>query len=120
MLGCAAESMVLELRDAVVAKFTVTGRLVPPGTTDWRIKLVADAVFGLLLQNSAAMPRALRDSFQSYWPAFLQQIRAARNDAGHPTGVDPVTFEKAHASLLIFPELSEWLVSVRDWVNASL
>ena len=120
MIGCASESMALELRDVIVAKLNALGRVVPQGMTDWRIKTIMDAVFTFLEQSSGVMPKALRESLRSYWPAFLQQIRAARNDAGHPTAVSPVTFETVHASLLIFPELCEWIVSVRDWVNVNL
>jgi hypothetical protein len=120
MLGCASESLILDLRDVVVARLNATNRPAAAALTDWRIKTVADALFSVLQQNSAAMPRPLRESLQSYWLAFLQQIRAARNDAGHPTGIDPVTFETVHASLLIFPEVCRWLVSVRDWANSEI
>lgn len=120
MIGCAAESMILELRDAIATRLTAIGKPSPAGLSDWRIKTVADGVFAILQGSSGHMPKELRESLQSYWPAFLQQIRAARNDAGHPTGVDPVTFETAHASLLIFPELCEWIIAVRVWAGANL
>lgn len=41
------------------------------------------------------------------WPALVHQIRVVRNDAGHPSSVEPVTDETAHAQLLVFPELAK-------------
>jgi hypothetical protein len=51
------------------------------------------------------------------WPAFTQQIRTARNEAGHPTSVDPITPETVHALLLIFPELAKLGSELKSWVS---
>jgi len=107
MVGGASESIALELRDAIVGRLQGLNRAVPKGIDDWRFKVVLDSMYSFLDQNTGQMSRELRDSFKYYWPAFLQQIRTARNDAGHPSSVDPVTFDTVHASLLIFPELGK-------------
>jgi hypothetical protein len=66
------------------------------------------------------MKRELRESFEAYWAAFAQQIRTVRNDAGHPTSVDPVTPDTVHASLLIFPELARLASGLSHWVATDL
>lgn len=117
MVGGASESMALELRDAIAGRLETLKRDLPKGLGDWRFKVVLDSMQEFLDQNANQMSRGLRDSFTSYWPAFLQQIRSARNDAGHPSSVDPVTFETVHASLLIFPELAKLTGQLLHWVS---
>ena len=120
MVGAAAEAITLELRDKIVSRFDEIGTAQPADLRDWRIKRVLEAIYDLLIARKAAMPRALFDSLEAYWPAFTQQIRAARNDAGHPSSIDPITFDTVHASLLIFPELASLSHSLQDWVSSSL
>jgi hypothetical protein len=117
MVGGASESMALELRDAIAGRLQSLSRPLPKGIDDWRFKVVLDSIYSFLDQNTGRMSRELRDSFRSYWPAFLQQIRSARNDAGHPSSVDPVTFDTVHASLLIFPELAKLTGQLLHWVS---
>jgi hypothetical protein len=61
--------------------------------------------------------RELRERYEMYWSAFAGQIRTARNDAGHPTSIDPVTADTVHASLLIFPELAGLAGALWNWVT---
>ncbi|MEW6330274.1 MAG: hypothetical protein AB1560_02335 [Pseudomonadota bacterium] len=117
MVGGASESIALELRDTIVQKLQALNRAVPNGMNDWRFKLVLDAMYLFFDQSSGQMPREMRDPFKSYWPAFLQQIRTARNEAGHPSSIDPVTFDTVHASLLIFPELARLTQQLGSWVS---
>jgi hypothetical protein len=63
------------------------------------------------------MVKPLAESFSAYWPAFAEQIRGARNDAGHPASVDPVTPETVHAALLIFPELARLAKALEAWIH---
>src|SRR3989442_88941 len=91
MIGAAAESMALDLRDAVVAGATRTGRTPAKDLTDFRIKRVIDALYKELEMQQGGMPASLWEQFQAYWPAFIQQIRGARNDVGHPASCEPVT-----------------------------
>lgn len=117
MVGGASESMVLELRDAITNRAQSLGRTLPKGINDWRFKVALDATYTFLDDSSPEMPYELRDSFTSYWPAFMQQIRSSRNEAGHPSSIDPVTYETVHASLLIFPELAKLTRTLIDWVS---
>ena len=120
MVGCASEAISLELRDALVTKMTSLGRSVPKDLQDWRIRRVLESLKTELEKQASIMSSDLRESFDSYWPAFTQQIRAVRNDAGHPNSIDPVTAETVHASLLIFPELAELSSHLSDWISNSL
>jgi hypothetical protein len=62
----------------------------------------------------------LLENFEAYWNAFTQQIRATRNEAGHPISIDPVTSDAVHASLLIFPELAKLADGLQLWVKTDL
>jgi len=116
MVGAAAESIVLELRDDLVQRMTSLGKTPSRNLQDWRVKRVLDALRRELELQKSNMPHKLAEAFESYWPAFTQQIRTARNDAGHPTDIDPVTPETVHASLLIFPELAKLASNLKSWV----
>lgn len=118
MIGAAAESCILELRDALVTKLTSLSKPIPQGLNDWQIKRVLDALKNDLDTKKGAMTPALREVLEANWPAFTQQIRRARNDAGHPNTIDPVTPETVYASLLIFPELAKLASELRTWIGA--
>jgi hypothetical protein len=120
LIGGAAESLILELRDAAVTRLNTLKRSEPKGLTDWRVKTVLDALQGFLDSQKGALPRELREEYEAYWAAFAQQIRATRNDAGHPTTVDPVSEDGVHASFLVFPELARLTTALASWVNTGL
>ncbi len=120
MVGGAAESVILDLRNITVQKLISLKKPVPKGMEDWRIKTVSDTLHAFFEDQSAKFTRELREPFETYWSAFAQQIRATRNDAGHPASVDPVTPDTVHASLLIFPELARLANSLSLWVSDDL
>ena len=90
MIGAAAESMVLELRDTVVIGIEKAGRRPPRELTHYLVKRVIDAV-RKELEMQESMPPNLREQFEAYWPAMTQQIRAVRNEAGHPAAKNGFT-----------------------------
>jgi hypothetical protein len=116
MVGAAAESIVLNIRDAIVARLQNLGHSVPSTFTDWRIKRLLSAIEAAITARKAVMPAPLFERFEANWPAFTHQIRTARNEAGHPVAVDPVTAEEVHASLLIFPELASLATQLETWI----
>jgi hypothetical protein len=120
MVGGAAESLALELRDLVVGRVSALGRPVPTDLNDWRIAVVLRSIERELDQHLKQMPRALRESYDSYWSAFTQQIRAVRNEAGHPSSVDPVTADAVHAALLVFPELAVLTKQLGEWATGQM
>jgi hypothetical protein len=115
MIGAASESLILELRDAIVARLDTLGRPVPKELGTWQVKRVLASIESVLSPHKASMGTKLFEAFEVYWPAFTQQIRAVRNDAGHPASVDPISEESVHAALLIFPELASVTTQLVTW-----
>ena len=117
MVGCAAESLTLELRDKLVTKMETLGKTIPQNLKDWRIRTVLNALQKEFESNKQTMGHQLCESFEAYWSAFTQQIRTVRNEAGHPVSVDPVKDRNVHSSLLIFPELAVLSSDIMDWIK---
>ena len=119
MIGAASESLILELRDELVNKTITLGRAPAKELQTWIIKKVLDAFKKDVDSHKGSMPKELMDAFEAYWPAFVQQIRTVRNDAGHPSSIDPITPESVHAALLIFPELASLADELKVWIVSS-
>jgi hypothetical protein len=64
MVGGAAESVILDLRDAVVQKLPALGKDIPKGMEDWRLKTVSDALRVFLDGHKARFAQYLRDPFE--------------------------------------------------------
>jgi hypothetical protein len=120
MIGGAAESIILDLRDLARQKIAEAKQTGPKGLSDWRIKTILDALYDFLDAKKSSFPKDLREEFEAYWLAFAQQIRATRNEAGHPSSVDPVTEEGVHASYLIFPDLARLSNKLAEWISTNL
>ncbi|MCA1202529.1 hypothetical protein [Priestia flexa] len=117
MIGAAAESMILELRDTVVSRMKQLNKRIPTQFNDWRIKTVSDQIEKELNAIKRTMPHSLKERYESIWSAFFTIIRMTRNEAGHPTSVNPVTFELVHSNLLIFPELAKLITNMKQWIE---
>lgn len=120
MVGAASESLILELRDTVTSRLTSLGVAPMKTLMDWRVKTVLDGLHALFNSKKSDFPREMREEYEAYFLAFAQQIRAGRNDAGHPSSIDPVTEEGVHASFLIFPELARLTVALRTWTASTM
>ena len=120
MLGAASESMILEIRDTVEARLNSVGLPIPKGLQDWRVKTVNDSLKDILSARLTQMPHDLRAEYESFWPAFTQQLRTTRNDAGHPSSVDPVAPDAVHASFLVFPEVARTATRLLQWIPVHL
>ncbi len=119
MIGVAAESIVLDLRDILSVRIDSLGQPNPSKLGDWKVKTVLDAIEDLIIQKKKDIPKGLYERFDSYWSAFTQQIRTVRNESGHPISIEPVSQDMVHASLLIFPELAVLAKDLADWINTS-
>jgi hypothetical protein len=119
LIGAASESLVLELRDALVARRAKLQRSAIQKLVDWRIKTVLDAMNEEILRVAkATMTQDLRERFTSHWPALTGQIRRTRNEAGHPESVAPVTRDIVHAALLTFPEVARLAKDLGAWLES--
>jgi hypothetical protein len=77
MVGAAAESLVLGVRDALVARLQALGQSVPGGLNDWRVKRILGTLETTIAAKKAALPTPLFERFEANWPAFTHQIRTA-------------------------------------------
>jgi hypothetical protein len=119
MTGAAAESLAFVLRDILISKMATLKKSPPKDLADGRIKKVLDGLEREISTQKSKMPVVLRETFESQWSAFVHQIRLARNDAGHPKSIEPVTFDDAHAALLIFPKLAKLNADLISWISTS-
>jgi len=62
----------------------------------------------------------LSERFSAYWMPVSDQMRLARNDAGHPVSVDPVTHETVHSALLLFPEFASLVTDLKPWISSTM
>lgn len=53
-------------------------------------------------------------------PALAGELRTTRNAAGHPGPIDPITHERAHAALLVFPPFAKLVTELAAWVPANV
>ena len=120
MVGAAAERLVLNIRESLVDRMESIGVTVPKDLKDWRVKRILGATETVLRQRKKKMSSSLFESFEAYWPAFTHQIRTVRNESGHPVSIQPVTTDRVHAALLIFPELGILADNLRSWIEQEM
>lgn len=120
MVGAASESLVLTVQASLIKRMDSLGLKKPRDLEDWRVKKILVSIENVIQQRNKLIPGSLFESFEAYWPAFTHQIRAVRNDSGHPASIDPVTPDNVHASLLIFPELGILVDRLMKWVENSM
>lgn len=65
------------------------------------------------------IPRPLRERYESFWSSYTGVFRMTRDDAGHPTSIDPVNRETIHASLLLFHEHARLCHDLSVWIEST-
>lgn len=120
MIGASAESLILEVRDAVIQELTNCKQAIPRALQASKVKQVTDELDVIFRRRLSRMPYDLRTEFEAFWPVFTQQIRTTRNDAGHPVTIDPVSPDVVHASFLAFPELARTASKLLSWTTGNL
>ena len=115
MIGAAAERTILEIRLYVVERLKETEKPVPSQLNSFNIKTVTDQLGRVFDGINKKTHRELREKFEARWGALTHEIRTTRNEAGHPTSIDPVTPESVHASLLLFPVLASLAGDLLQW-----
>lgn len=112
MIGATAECFILKLRNAMSQKHIKP----PKGLFDWKAKTIFNALKAVLDKHISNMSSDLRDEYNAYWPAFNEQIRRTRNDAGHPENISSFKFEDVHASLLMFPNVAKLTTHILEFI----
>ncbi|MCG8521898.1 MAG: hypothetical protein MI744_06805 [Pseudomonadales bacterium] len=120
MLGAACERLILDVRDEVVSKIKRDGEARRPQLEDWKVKKVLGGLKNYLDEKKRSLAPELKETYESYWPAFTQQIRVARNEAGHPSSIAPVTFESVHAGFLVFPSVAGLAAELKNWASGGV
>ena len=115
MIGAAAESSILEIRDGVVDKLKPAEQPVLSQLNNLSIKTVTDGLAQVFERINKKANRELRDKFDAHWGALTHEIRTTQNDAGHPASIDPVTPESVLSSLLLFPVLASLCGDLLKW-----
>jgi len=117
MIGAAAERLVLNIQASLINRLELLSAKIPKDLKGWRVKKIIGTIESIIKQRRKNIPNPLFESFEAYWPAFTHQIRTARNESGHPVSIKPVTYDRVHASLLIFPELGVLADSLINWIE---
>lgn len=117
MVGAAAESLVLSVRDSLSKRYS-KGSAVPKSLGAWQVKTIRDNLSDLLDQRKNLFPRDLKERYEGFWHSGSDAFRLSRNDAGHPSAPDPVTEEVVHASLLLFPEFARLVEDLKQWISS--
>lgn len=118
MIGAAAESTIIQLRDDVVAHISSKGQTPSAKMKEWKIKSIIDGLDGYIRSRTPSMDANLKDEYQASWSGFTYYIRMVRNEAGHPTSVDPIADEQVHAALLMFPSLASLAQKLSTWATS--
>lgn len=118
MLGASSECLIRQLRDNMTSRLDASSRSHPAGLDDWKMKRVFDAITAELDARRSNFP-SLRERYDSFWQAFVGQLRLNRNDAGHPSPLGHVTWETVDSSFLIFPELVKLIYDIGSWVSSN-
>lgn len=116
LIGAASESLVLDLRDALVARMTALLRTPSAKLRSDKVKTVRDAMSEEIERASPTMPLELRERFSGHWQALTEELRRTRNDAGHPKSIAPVAHDLVHAALLIFPAVARLAKDLGAWI----
>ena len=118
MIGAASESTILQFRDDIVAHMSSRGETPSTKMKDWKIKSIIDGLDGYIRSRTPAMDAKLKDEYEATWSGFSSYIRMVRNEAGHPTSVEPISDEQVHAALLMFPGLASLAQKLSAWATS--
>jgi hypothetical protein len=119
LLGCAAEALVLDVRDALVVRLESRSAKVPKALMDWKAKPVIDEIDRIVRGGATKLPHDLAERVDAHWRALFHHVRMARNEAGHPASVRPVERTAVHGNLLLFPALARLARDLREWIGNS-
>lgn len=122
LLGAVAETTVLDIRDAFLAKLAETGETPPSSLSkkDVSAKQIYEALDKALRERKDQMPIELAEAFESHWYSFLSDIRLSRNSSGHPQNISPVTRDDVRAGFLQLRSVAKAAAGLKTWIDAGL
>lgn len=120
LLGAAAESTVLEIRDAYVKKLEETRESPRSTLTDQNAsaKQIYEALDKTLTERKDEMPTDLAEEFDAHWYSFLSDIRLSRNESGHPRTIAPVTRDAVRAGFLQLRSIARVAADLKSWIES--
>lgn len=115
MTGCASEHLALQLSRKLQARFSEM-------SSRSRKNLNAIQAGSLMRELHRCLDERLpkgklRELFEPWWRMLTHQIRCARNEAGHPNTLDPITPELLESLLLQLPALVKVVFEISEWVD---
>ena len=117
MLGCASESLILEIRDNLIDKMNSLNKIPNKKLNDWKVKTVIEELKKEFDNSDLRNEKSLFENYQVYWSSFIHQIRISRNDAGHPSTIDLITYDSVYALFLVFPSVVKLTNELNDWIK---
>ncbi len=117
MIGASAEAQVLELREEMLNRLNIAGADIPGKLKSQKVKIVRDKITQEIDACKQHLPLRLREIYSGSWILLTESMRISRNDAGHPSSIDPMVQSDVHALLLQFPRLVELVKDLKDWVS---
>jgi hypothetical protein len=118
MVGAAAESTILRLRDDIVESISSKGEIPSSKMKDRKVKTIIEGLDGYIRGRTPSMDVKLKEEYEATWSGFSYYIRMVRNEAGHPTSVEPISDDQVHAALLMFPSLASLAQKLSAWATS--
>ncbi len=109
MVGCAAECLIVNLRDIAVRQAHSPWSGDPQENGVGPYQNCHRGLEAFFQQNKAQFKKELENAFDGGWTTVAYQVRTARNSAGHPALIAHLD-EAAHATLVVFLTCTNWFL----------
>jgi hypothetical protein len=117
MIGCASESIIIEMANNVVNKLESLNQSPNKKLSDWKIKTILEGIKSFFDSHKSDMPKEVFELYEANWSSFAHQIRQGRNEAGHPSSIKNILEENVLASLLVFQELAKISQKLNEFIK---
>src|SRR5258708_39857800 len=106
MIGGAAESIILDLRDFVRQKLAKAKLPEPKNLGDRRANTILDVLYDFLDTKKGSFPKDLREEIEAYWLPFPQHNPPTRHKPRHSPTRYPIHQQDLRLPFLVFPHLA--------------
>jgi len=115
MIGCAAEAIILELRDVVAEQIKAAGGTPSKKLDDWRVRVVTGALKAQFDKDKKSMGPELAPRVGDWWSALAALLRNTRNEAGHPASLEKLEEADVHTALHLFHDFFQLTQDLIRW-----